>query len=394
MKPGPPSRLAYLVSHPIQYQAPLLRRIASDPEIDLTVFFGSDLSSRGYRDEGFGVDVTWDIPLLDGYRYEFLPKRRDNGTISFSSPISSGIYQRLKAGRFDALWVHGYASINSLQAIVAAKWLGLPVMIRAESWLADRNRSRVKLAVKRAFFQILRRGIVAVLPIGTRNAEYWSHYVKDVPQFLVPYAVDNAWFAVKTANADTSKLRKQLGLDEGRPVVLFASKLQSRKNAADLIAAYRSLSLSTAAPYLVIVGDGEERVRLEALAAGLEGIRFVGFRNQTELPAFFALADIFVLPSRHEPWGLIVNEAMAAGCAVIVSDDCGCAADLITESTGEIFPVGDITALSSALKHMLADPDATAARGRAAQQRMETWSFGQDIQGLKAALAYIRGLRS
>ena len=104
-----PIRLAYLVSHPIQYQAPLLRRIAQEPGIELTVFFGSDFSVRGYQDEGFGVEVKWDVPLLDGYRYEFLPTLRDNGSNSTLSPICHGLLRRL-AGRqgeppFDALWV-------------------------------------------------------------------------------------------------------------------------------------------------------------------------------------------------------------------------------------------------------------------------------------------------
>jgi hypothetical protein len=81
-------RLAYLVSHPIQYQAPLLRRIAQEPDIDLTVFYGSDFSVRGCKDEGFGVGVKWDIPLLDGYRYEFLPSLRDNATVGMATPLN------------------------------------------------------------------------------------------------------------------------------------------------------------------------------------------------------------------------------------------------------------------------------------------------------------------
>src|ERR1700751_3127476 len=108
-------RLAYLVSHPIQYQAPMLRRIAREPDIDLTVLFGSDFSVRGYKDEGFGVQVTWDVPLLNGYRNEFPPRPRDPGTVSPLSPISRGILRRLQnsdgSPAFDALWVHGYASV-------------------------------------------------------------------------------------------------------------------------------------------------------------------------------------------------------------------------------------------------------------------------------------------
>src|SRR5580693_8332123 len=101
-------RLAYLVSHPIQYQAPLLRRIAQEPDIDLTVFFGSDFSVRGYRDEGFGVGVKWDVPLVEGYKHEFLPKLRDGQDVGVMTPLNRGIASRLR-GRggeppFDAVW--------------------------------------------------------------------------------------------------------------------------------------------------------------------------------------------------------------------------------------------------------------------------------------------------
>jgi hypothetical protein len=123
--------LAYLVSHPIQYQAPLLRRIAREPGIDLTVLFGSDFSVRGYKDEGFGVEVAWDTPLLEGYKSEFLKSWRDTGTVSFLSPISRGIYGRMSELRPDALWIHGYASLNALQGILAANALGIPVLLRA-----------------------------------------------------------------------------------------------------------------------------------------------------------------------------------------------------------------------------------------------------------------------
>src|ERR1700733_2920968 len=111
-------RLAYLVSHPIQYQAPLLRRIAQEPDIDLTVFFGSDFSVRGYKDEGFGVGVKWDVPLLDGYRHEFLPVLRDDANPGVMSPLNYGIFSRLRGSKdaagFDVLWVHGYSSVNAM----------------------------------------------------------------------------------------------------------------------------------------------------------------------------------------------------------------------------------------------------------------------------------------
>jgi glycosyltransferase involved in cell wall biosynthesis len=385
-QPGPlstarPVRLAYLVSHPIQYQAPLLRRIAREPDIDLTVLFGSDFSVRGYKDEGFGVEVAWDTPLLEGYNSEFLPSLRDTGSLSLSSPISRAIFRTLQRLQPDALWVHGYASINALHGILAANALGIPILLRAESWLADRARSPLKLAAKTLFFRALGHTLHAVLPIGSVNADYWSHYIPTVPQFLMPYAVDNDYFAALAASAAPreQELRNELQLTADRPVILFASKLQTRKLADQLVEAYRrflSTHTASAAPYLVIVGDGEERSNLEAQVAALgltDSVRFAGFRNQSELPRFFQLAQVFVLPSRHEPWGLIVNESMASGCPVIVS------------------PVGDIAALTHALHRVFATPTTAQQMGQAARTRIATWSFDQDIQGLRQALAHTTG---
>jgi glycosyltransferase involved in cell wall biosynthesis len=157
--------------------------------------------------------------------------------------------------------------------------------------------------------------------------------------------------------------------------------------------AYRNLSNEPGRnplPYLVIVGDGEERVALERRAAegGLEGVRFCGFRNQSELPRFFDMATVFVLPSRHEPWGLIVNEVMNAGRAVVVSDDVGCQPDLIEDGVeGCVFPVGDVAALTNALRRVLATPETAAAMGQRALAKIQTWDFEEDVLGLRRAIA-------
>jgi glycosyltransferase involved in cell wall biosynthesis len=394
-------RLAYLVSHPIQYQAPLLRRIAQEPDIDLTVFFGSDFSVRDYKDKGFGVGVKWDVPLLDGYRHEFLPVLRDNANPGAMSPVNYGIFSRLRGSKkvaaFDVLWVHGYSSVNALQAMLAAKLLGIPVLVRAEPWLGDRDRDGPTLAAKQLFFKLLRGLLDGALPIGTLNAEYWRRYLgEDFPLFRMPYAVDNHYFQSRGEEAATGRaaLQSELKLDPSRPVILFASKLQRRKRCGDLLEAYRNLSPEPGRrhPYLVIVGDGEERAALERQTAecGLEGVRFCGFRNQSELPRFFDMATVFVLPSRHEPWGLIVNEVMNAGRAVIVSDDVGCQPDLIEDGVeGCVFPAGDVAALTDALRKVLATPETAVAMGERGLAKIRTWDFEEDVRGLRRALAYV-----
>ena len=167
------------------------------------------------------------------------------------------------------------------------------------------------------------------------------------------------------------------------------------QNERDLLEAYsRFIETRTPEnrPYLVVVGDGEQRAQLEAQAQQLrlEDVRFAGFRNQSELPRFFQLADVFVLPSRHEPWGLIVNEAMASGCPVIVSTDVGCHADLVTDGVeGCVFPVGDIPALTQALHRVFFSPGSAATMGEAARRRISTWTYEEDIQGLRRALAAV-----
>jgi glycosyltransferase involved in cell wall biosynthesis len=340
------------------------------------------------------------VPLLDGYRYEFLPVLRDNANPGTLSPLNYGIFSRLRGGRkaaaFDVLWVHGYSSLNTLQGMLAAKSLGIPVLVRAEPWLGDRDRSGATLAVKQLFFWLLRGLVDGALPIGTLNAEYWRHYLgEDFPLYRMPYAVDNDYFQGRSEEAREGRaaLQNELNLDPVRPVILFASKLQSRKRCGDLVEAYKDLSPGSGPrPYLVIVGDGEERAALERQVAesSLEGVRFCGFRNQSELPRFFDLATVFVLPSRHEPWGLIVNEVMNAGRAVIVSDDVGCQPDLVEDGVeGCVFPAGDVAALTDALRKVLATPETAAAMGRRGLAKVRAWDFEEDVRGLRQAIAEV-----
>ncbi len=393
-------RVAYLLSHPIQYQSPLLRQLARQPEIELTVFYTSDFSLRSYHDQGFGVPVKWDVPLLGGYRHEVLPRLLDSSTISFLRPLNYGIFSRLRQGRFDVLWIHGYATLNSWIAMAAAKLLGIPVLLRTDSTLIDHPRGPLRLAAKNIFFRILRRFTYGVLSTGQRNAEYWRHHLgPDIPLFSIPYAVDNAFFQerCRTASATRETLRRKLQLDPGRPVILFASKLLARKRCIDVVEAYlllrqrgRDKNSAHPSPYLVIVGDGEERKTIEARLREPDSadIRMAGFRNQSELPGYYDLCDVFVLPSIHEPWGLVINEAMNAGRAVVVSDEVGCQPDLVSDGdNGCVFPARNVAALTDALERVLANPSTCRAMGERSLARIQRFNFEADVQGLMRAFA-------
>ncbi len=389
-------RLAYLVTHPIQYQAPLLRRIAADPDIALTAFFASDLSLRPHLDAGFGREIEWDVPLLEGYDHAFLPAFGGHDRLTPFRPVSHGLAQALRRGRFDVLWVHGYARLPHLIAMVNAKRLGLKVLLRDEPWARSRpDPGGAKRLVKGAWFAALRHLVDAVLAIGSNNRDYMIGYGFDPARvFVMPYAVDNAFFRDRAAVAAKGRdaLRAELGLAPGRPVILFAGKLQARKRPDDLLEAYRRIvdTPTSRRPYLLFAGDGELGAKLTERAREMEGVRFLGFCRQTALPALYDLADVFVLPSCHEPWGLVVNEAMNAGCAIVASDEVGAAADLVRPGeNGEIVPAGDVDALAAALARMAADPEACRRMGERSREIIAQWGFDQDLAVLKAAIAAV-----
>ncbi|HET9099896.1 MAG TPA: glycosyltransferase family 4 protein [Acidobacteriaceae bacterium] len=394
-------RVAYLLSHPIQYQSPLLRLLAQQPGLELTVLYTSDFSVRSYHDKGFGASVEWDVPLLGGYRHEFLPRMLDSHDVSFFRPLNRGIFRRLRRGKFDVLWIHGYATLNAWMAMASAKMLGIPVLLRTDSTLIDHARGPARLVVKNLFFRILRRFIFGVLSVGQRNTEYWRHHLgRDIPVFSIPYAVDNAFFQERCrgASATREQLRHQLGLEANRPVLLFASKLLARKCCIDIVEGYLELvkrsrleGASRPLPYLLIVGEGEQRPEIEArlqqaTEQDREGVRMLGFRNQSELPRFYDLCDAFALPSIHEPWGLVVNEAMNAGKAIVVSDQVGCQPDLVQDGdNGLVFPARDVSALSQAVAKVLADPMACRKMGERSRERIQEFSFEANVRGLMQA---------
>jgi glycosyltransferase involved in cell wall biosynthesis len=393
-------RLAYLVTHPIQYQAPLLRRISEEPSIDLTVFFCSDVSVKKFAAPGFGEVIEWDVPLLDGYRHEFLPAMGGTDRVSFWRPFNYGLARRLKEGRFDVLWVHGYARWFHWVAMVTAKRLGVKVLMRDEATQISTRRGLTKRIAKRLFFLGLKMVCDGFLVIGALNRDYYYQFgVEEEKIFLVPYAVDNAFFQ---ARADISavtreELRTAFGLEREKPVILYAGKMTNRKRASTLLEAYVRLSpdgRTEPNPYLLYIGDGEMRGVLEKRASelGWNSIKFLGFKNQTDLPRYYSLCDVFVLPSVREPWGLTVNEAMNAGRAVIVSDQAGCSPDLVKNGeNGYVFKVGNVDDLYNALHKVLGNPDQCRAMGQKSLEIINKWGFEEDVVGLKKAIDYIMG---
>jgi glycosyltransferase involved in cell wall biosynthesis len=364
-------RLLHIVSHTIQYQAPLFRRIAGELGIDLRVLFTRDLSG-GYYDRGFSREIRWDVSLREGY---------DNVLWHETD------WKREIAG-CDALWVHGWQGPKLLRAIGHAHAVGKPVLMRAENTddaMPDGRGPRG--ALKRRFLEWLFARCARFLAIGSANRDYYLRRGVAAEQiFPMPYAVDNDFFAdlARAARPHRNDLRRELALGD-RPVILYAGKLIERKHPERLLRAWTGAPWPAAKPALLFVGDGELRSALERNAP--DDVRFAGFRNQTELPALYDLADVFVLPAEKEPWGLAVNESMACATAVVVGDRVGCAPDLVDPTCGAVVPNGDEAALGRALIDVLGRAEAA---GMAASRKIDEWSFAADVRGLRAALASLQ----
>ena len=399
-----PFRLGYLVSHPIQYQAPLLRRIAADPRFDLQVLFLSDVSVKPYRDAGFGREVSWDVDLLSGYEHRFLGTVGRSDRLTNLRPLNRGVERAVLEADLDALWIHGYAHPSNLRALFAAKRAGVPVFLRGESLPESKARGGWRARLRQALVRPILERVDACLAIGSDNADFYRDFgVAEERIHLVPYAVDNQRFEDDAAAASPNReeLRRQLDLTPERPLIAYASKFIERKRADLLLESFADLlrrrKLESAPPLprpqLLLAGDGELRATLEARVAELdlqEDVRFPGFFNQSELPALYDLADVFVLPSRYEPWGLVVNEAMCAGTPVIVADAVGSARDLVHHGrTGWCFETDDRRDLTRCLDEATRDPRHTARVGRAARERVRSWSFAEDLAGLAAACSSV-----
>ncbi len=394
-------RLGILTSHPIQYQAPWFRGLAQ--EVELEVFFCHRPNAAEQGGAGFGVAFEWDVDLLSGYAHRFLKNVAvPPGVNRFAGCDTPEIRDFIAKGGFDAFIVSGWHLKSYWQAARAARRAGVPVLVRGDSQLLT-PRSWWKWWAKELVYRQLLRQFDGFLVVGQRNREYLTHYgVPENKLFFAPHFVDNEWFKGKTETLKNRKaeIRKGWGADDETFVALFVGKFIEKKRPGDLLHALSFLKGSADLPasqdaqqrainsLAVFVGAGELENELRATATRL-GVpaHFAGFKNQSELPACYVAADVLVLPSESETWGLVVNEAMACGTPAIVSDAVGCAPDLIEEGkTGFVFPVGNIAELAARLglvaqsRHLLEAPKKSLAK------KMATYSVRTAVAGTVAAI--------
>jgi glycosyltransferase involved in cell wall biosynthesis len=391
--PSPALRLAVVLSHPTQYYSPWFRHLAARGDFDLHVFYLWDFGVAERRDPKFQHTFRWDVDLLSGYTHTFVPNQADDpGTHHPRGLDNPGLPDAVAAFHPDAVLVFGYKYVSHLRLFRRARHAGWPLLFRGDSHLLGQPRPSL---LKRLALRWVYRRFAAVTYVGHANRAYFETFgVPASRLFHAPHAVDHTRFdpASPDTRAAAHALRHSLGLAPGTRVILFAGKHVPAKQPALLLEAFLSLALPPSEAVLVFVGDGPEKPALLARASSspVGSVHFLPFANQSEMPARYALADLFVLPSRggYETWGLAVNEAMHLGVPCIVSDHVGCHPDLILPGrTGWVFPAGDETALAACLREALALPAAElASRGRAAREHVSIFNYTATTGGLRAAL--------
>jgi glycosyltransferase involved in cell wall biosynthesis len=388
-------RLAVVLSHPTQYYSPWFQWLKLNTDLNFRVFYLWDFGVTKKTDPEFGTVVKWDVDLLSGYDSEFVPNlSRNPGAENFNGFKNPDLMARLASWKPGAVLLFGYKWATHMKLAAWARLNGVPILFRGDSTLIGRPDPKfyVRVALKLLFSQFS-----SFLYVGQANREYFRKFgVPAKKLFFSPHSVNAALFDANDPDhqARAHQLRVELGLRPSTKVILFAAKLVPVKQPLLLLQTFLRVRPPDTA--LIFVGDGTEKSNLQM--AALTGIgtsdscsvHFLPFANQSEMPSRYLLADIFVLPSRGDSWGLAVNEAMHMGVPAIVSDRVGCQRDLVNHGeTGWVFEFDSTVSLEKVLIEALRDMN-SAARGlairEAATQRIAGYSYAKTAYGLLEAL--------
>jgi glycosyltransferase involved in cell wall biosynthesis len=384
------SRLAIITSHPIQYNAPLFKMLALQPHLDVKVFYTLGETYSTLKDKGFGKNIIWDIPLLDGYTYEFLSNTSIKpGTSHYKGIVNPTIIKSIETFRPNAILVFGWSFVSHLKVLRYFK-NKVPIYFRGDSTLLDEQKN-IKVLLRRFSLKWVYRYIDKAFYVGTNNRQYFlQHGVKEQNLVFAPHAIDNERFGdEKAIVGERELLRSILGIPAQNTVFLFSGKFEKKKSPLLLIKAFKELKLERT--NLLLVGNGHLENLLSAEAEGEGNIHFLPFQNQTKMPIIYRSAEAFVLPSGGpgETWGLSVNEAMACGLPVLVSNKVGCALDLVKEGiNGFIFEAGNQGSLKDKLALYAAkNKNELQKMGIASRCIIKEWSFEKTCAALVSNLS-------
>jgi glycosyltransferase involved in cell wall biosynthesis len=378
-------RVAFVVSHPIQYTVPLYRRLARRDDVEIKVFFTWHAGTRAVDDRGFGRPIAWDIPLTDGYDFELVPNiASDPGTHHFLGLRNPALLDRVMSWQPDVVHITGWAWLSHLQLLHALPRRGVRTLFFGDSHLLGGEPNGPRWWIKSAVLRRVYSWPTGCLFAGSANRAYFETFgVPPERLYPCPHSIDVSRFANPAAQSEgeAARWRSELGIAREQKVLLFAGKFDANKRPVQLMRTVAKLHDGEIV--LVLVGAGELQAEIDAIAASDPArFRVLPFQNQSRMPIVYRLGDVFIMPSAAETWGIAVNEALACGRPVVVSDGAGCAADVVDVTCGRIFRRNDWSALGKVIEELKQNGDVVAAMGRAAATR--AWIF--DVAAAEAAL--------
>ena len=341
-------------------------------------------------DPGFGKNVEWDIPLLEGYEYGFVKNiSKAPGSHHFKGIDNPTLIKEIKQWNPDAILVFGWSFKSHLKVLRHFKGKRR-ILFRGDSNLLDEAKGfSARKIIRKVFLKWVYSHVDIALYVGSANKDYYLQYgLKKEQLAFAPHAIDNDRFMQGAAN----KIRKQLGIPFEDMVFLFAGKFEAKKNPALLLDAFIQPGLKNT--HLLMVGNGylETSLKTKVLEQNLDlqqHIHFMDFQNQSEMPAIYQTGDVLVLPSQGpgETWGLAVNEAMASGKAVLVSNKCGCAVDLVQDGiNGYVFESNNKEDLVKKMKQFNLEKAALITMGNQSLQIIQHWSFQKICEAIEQSI--------
>jgi glycosyltransferase involved in cell wall biosynthesis len=348
------TKLIVFDSHPVQYRVPVWQCLEKKYPQMLHVVYASDCSMKGFKDDGFGKTFAWDEPMLEGYSYTILGNENGIPLAGWNSLSGKGIWEVLSKQKPQAVLLTGLNYRYDLTVLVYSKLKGISVWLRCETQDFSVERSKVKSVLRKIIYGVLYNFIDKFFYIGELNKKhYLAHGVSQNTLFPAKYCTVNRYqgMSENTKVANRNRLRSDQEINEDKCVIGFSGKFIPKKNPQILYEMIEFLPIDIRNKLvLYFVGSGELEEVLKKKAKEIElqyGIKsvFTGFINQSEIGLHYLVMDIFVLPSKRmgETWGLVVNEAMQAGCAIVISDAVGCGEDfkklervgIFTENNGK-----------------------------------------------------------
>ncbi len=371
-------RLVLLTEIIAPYRIPVLNALAGSEKLDLHVIFlaETDETSRQWR--VYKDEIRFSYQVLPAWR-----RRVGKSNLL----LNRGVSGALSAARPEVIICGGYNYVASWQALSWARRHAVEFVLWSESNHQDARRGWSWVEFLKSYF--LRHCDRFVVP-GKMSFEYLKALgsaEKNI--FIAPNAVDNTLFAEQAERIRSSAAAFWEKLKLPERFILFAGRLVPEKGVFDLLEAYAKLDETLRTEVgLVFAGDGVCRQSLTERAAQISPGRvcFPGFAQREELAGIYALAEVLILPTHSDPWGLVVNEAMACGLPVIVSSVAGCSADLVEDGwNGYVVPHRDIDKLSGAIGSLLRQPDLRQGMGAHSREKIQNYSPEACAAGLAAA---------